>query len=90
MFSFRKEQDTPLREALADLKTEVRDLRAAQEALEADLEWLSGQVKTLRGKVTGGIRGEKAPRMPQDAPNGGGPPPYGTPEWFEATHPGRR
>ena len=58
-------------------------MRKELEALEADLDWLGGEVKRLRGKVTGGLRGAPAS---QDAPgptNGGQPPTYLSPEWFK-------
>lgn len=43
------------------LRQELHDLRHACEELRADLDWLTGDVAKLRGKITGGSR-----RPPKD------------------------
>lgn len=85
MWPFGKKQPIVQKAEVPDtLERRVRDLERAYEELAADLDWLSGDVKKLRGRVTGGIRkGETA----QDAPeptNGADPPPRFSPAWFEA------
>jgi len=62
----------------------VAELERAVEGLDADLDWLNGQVKTLRGKVTGGKRGGAASEVDPGTTNGPRAYPYGSPEWFEA------
>lgn len=54
------------------------------EELIADLEWLAGDVKKLRGRVTGGLRNKETL---QDAPGptiDGDPRVKGSPAWFAA------
>lgn len=71
-----------LEQSLKDLRGELRDALKALEGLDADLDWLSGQVKTLRGKVTGGERREKTLQDAPGATIAGDPPPLYSPAWY--------
>lgn len=80
----RKETEQPLREPAEALHTTLRDLRGDLEALAADVDWLSLEVKKLRGKVTGGLRGQE-PAQDAPGPTNGHPPLVpGSPEWMAA------
>lgn len=49
---------------------DVKRLEQTLRELASDVEWLAGEVRTLRGKVTGGLRKKEPP-----AEDDGGPPP---------------
>lgn len=80
MWPFTRKAAT--KEADQDLERRVRDLERALEEVEADVAWLSGDLKKLRGRVTGGVR-----KTAEDAPgstNGEAEPPRFSPAWFKA------
>lgn len=53
-----------------NLGHDIKRLTQAFEELRGDLEWLAGEVKSLRGRVTGGLRN----KQPPDGDNGTAPP----------------
>jgi len=77
-----KERQERVTQRLADLEETSRDVVRRLDDLEGDLEWLSLEVKKIRGKVTGGVR--KSHEDDAQPTNGGGSYPVGSPQWFEA------
>lgn len=61
---------TDLERTLSALEQRLERLAATDEELRADLDWLAGEIKKLRGRVTGGSR---KPAVTEPGSNGPDP-----------------
>jgi hypothetical protein len=50
------------------LRPAIKELRERVDQLESDVEFLAGDLKKLRGKVTGGLRRNNQPEEPVEPP----------------------
>jgi hypothetical protein len=57
-------------DSLADLRHAYDRVSQTCEELRADLDWLAGELRSLRGHVTGGSRRKKGEEPQEPAPNG--------------------
>lgn len=61
-----EDTSTPLRQEIADLRHACERVQHSCEELRADLDWVAGQVASVRGHITGGSRKPKGEPPPPE------------------------